>query len=155
MYLGVHISSDLTWSAQASALVKKTTGKLYHLRRLRKHTKSPALLKAFYSATVESVLTSSITAWYGNCSITDRKRLTRVIKAAERTTRTTLPHLEDIYLRRCRAKATKIMKDSSHPGHHLFTWLPSGRRMRHIAAKTERMKNSFFPQAIRALENAI
>ena len=96
-YLGVHISGDLTWSAHVSALIKRTQGTLFHLRRLRKHTKSPALLKAFYSATVESVLANSITSWYGNCSGQDRKRLTRVIKAAERTTRSTLPRLEDIY----------------------------------------------------------
>ena len=149
--LGVHISGDLTWSAHVSALIKRTQGTLFHLRRLRKHTKSPALLKAFYSATVESVLANSITSWYGNCSGQDRKRLTRVIKAAERTTRSTLPRLEDIYSKRCRAKAERIMKDSSHPDHHMFEWLRSGRRLRHLAARTERLKNSFFPQAIRAL----
>jgi len=29
--------------------------------------------RAFYAAAIESVLTGSITAWYGSCSATDRR----------------------------------------------------------------------------------
>ncbi len=45
----------------------------------------------------------------------------------------------------------KILKDSTHPGNHLFCLLPSGRRFRSMMAKTERLRRSFFPQAIRLL----
>ncbi len=41
--------------------------------------------------------------------------------------------------------------DSNHPGNHLFRLLPSGRRYRSLMAKTERLRKSFFPQAIRLL----
>ena len=55
-----------------------------------------------------------------------------------------LPYLENIarscYLRR----ANNILKDSSHPAHHLFTLLPSGRRYRSSRARTTRLKDSFF-----------
>jgi len=49
------------------------------------------------------------------------------------------------------SRAAKILKDSTHPGNHLFCLLPSGRRFRSMMAKTERLRKSFFPQAIRLL----
>ncbi len=47
-------------------------------------------------------------------------------------------------------KSVKITKD---PGNCLFTLLPSGKRFRSLMAKTERLRRSFFPQAIR-LQNS-
>uniref|UniRef100_A0AAZ3RIU3 Uncharacterized protein n=1 Tax=Oncorhynchus tshawytscha TaxID=74940 RepID=A0AAZ3RIU3_ONCTS len=33
------------------------------------------ILKRFYSCTIDSILTGCITAWYGNCSASDRKAM--------------------------------------------------------------------------------
>ncbi len=60
-----------------------------------------------------------------------------------------LPSLRDIYTRRCTRKARRIIKDSSHPSHRLLSLLPSGRRFRSIRSRTSRLRDSFFPQAIR------
>ncbi len=49
---------------------------------------------------------------------------------------------------RCKSRAVKIIKDSNHPGNHLFILLPSGKRFRNMMAKTERLRRSFFPQAM-------
>ncbi len=57
------------------------------------------------------------------------------------------------YLKRCRSRAVKIIKDSNHPGNCLFTLLPSGKRFRSLIAKTERLRRSFFPKAIRLLNS--
>ncbi|KAI3366924.1 hypothetical protein L3Q82_009569, partial [Scortum barcoo] len=46
---------------------------------------------------------------------TVRQALQRVVKAAQHITRTELPSMEDLYTQRCRRKATKIIKDPSHP----------------------------------------
>ncbi len=81
----------------------------------------------------------------------DCKALQRVVRLAERISGSTLPSLQGIYLKRCRSRAAKITKDSNHPGNHLFRLLPSGRRYRSLMAKTERLRKSFFPQAIRLL----
>ncbi len=62
------------------------------------------------------------------------------------------PLSQDIYLKRCRSRAVKIIKDSNHPGNCLFTLLPSGKRFRSLMAKTERLR-SFFLQAIRLLNS--
>lgn len=153
-YLGVLISEDLAWTLHTSTLIKKARQRLFHLRRLRKFKVSSKLLVTFYTATVGSVLSASITAWYGSCSSQDRKALQRVIRCAERITRTALPGLQDIYTQRCKSRAGRIIRDTHHPNHKLFAWLPSGKRLRSIRARTERLKRSFFPQATRILNSS-
>ncbi len=64
-----------------------------------------------------------------------------------------LPSLQDIYTRRCTRKARRIIKDSSHPAHRLLSLLPSGRRLRSIRSRTSRLRDSFFPQAIRLMNS--
>ncbi len=109
--------------------------------------------ETFYSGTIESVLTQCISVWYNNATNQDCKALQRVVRLAERISGSTLPSLQGIYLKRCRSRAAKIIKDSNHPGNHLFILLPSGRRYRSMLAKTERLRRSFFPQAIRLLNS--
>ncbi len=151
--LGVNISEDLTWTAHIQTQVKKARQRLYHLRQLRKFRVSPTILKTFYAGTIESVLTQCISVWYGNSSSQDCKALQRVVRLAERISGSALPSLQDIYLKRCRSRAVKIIKDSNHPGNCLFTLLPSGKRFRSLMAKTERLRRSFFPKAIRLLNS--
>ncbi|KAI3373857.1 hypothetical protein L3Q82_022429 [Scortum barcoo] len=93
-------------------------------------TWTQGLLCRFYRCTIESILTGCITAWYSSCTALNRKALQRVVKAAQHITRTELPSMEDLYTQRCRKKATKIIKDPSHPSYKLFCLLPSGRRSR-------------------------
>ncbi len=49
------------------------------LRRLKRASLPPPILTTFYRGTIESVLTSCITVWYGNCSAADRKTLQRTV----------------------------------------------------------------------------
>uniref|UniRef100_A0A3B1K8G0 Reverse transcriptase domain-containing protein n=1 Tax=Astyanax mexicanus TaxID=7994 RepID=A0A3B1K8G0_ASTMX len=150
-YLGIHISEDFTWTLNTTQLVKKAQQRLYFLRRLRKFRMSPKILCNFYSCVIESLLTNCITVWYGNTTATDRTRLQRVVKTAERIIRTPLPSLQSIYHQRVLRRAASILKDSTHPQQGLFTLLPSGQRYRSVKCKTTRLKNSFFPTATRLL----
>ncbi len=59
----------------------------------------------------------------------------------------------NIFLARCSSKTNSIMKDPTHPSHSLFQLLPSGRRYRSLRARSARLLNSFFPQAVRALNS--
>ncbi len=145
-YLGVNISEDLTWTTHIQTQVKKARQRLYHLRQLRKFRVSPTILKTFYAGTIESVLTQCISVWYGNSSSQDCKALQRVVRLAERISGSALPSLQDIYLKRCRGRAVKIIKDSNHPGNCLFTRLPSGKCFRCLMAKTERLRRSSSPR---------
>ncbi len=152
-FLGVHITEDLTWSAHTDAVLKKAHQRLFFLRRLRKFGTSPSILRSFYTCTVESILTGCITAWFGNSTVGNRRALQRVVRTARHIVGGELPSLQDIYTRRCTRKAWRIIKDSSHPSHSLLSLLPSGRRFRSIRSRTSRLRDSFFPQAIRLMNS--
>ena len=100
-------------------------------------------LKKLYSCTIESILTGCITAWYGNCSASDRKALQRVVRMAQYITGAKLPAIQDLYTRRCQRKALNIFKDSSHPSHRLFALLPHGKRYRSAKSRSKRLLNRF------------
>ncbi|KAI3376027.1 hypothetical protein L3Q82_016559 [Scortum barcoo] len=46
-------------------------------------------------------------------------------------------------------RASCIMKDPTHTAHALFVPLPSGRRLWSIKSRTTRLRNSFFPEAMK------
>ena len=150
-YLGVHLTKDLSWSMHTDALVKKSRQRMYHLRRLSTFGVSPLALRNFYTCTIESILTGSITAWHGNCTVQDQKALQRVVKTAGRITGGVLPSIQDIYTRRCRSKTRRILEDNSHPAHGLFQLLKSGKRYQSLKSSQERHRKSFYPSAIRIL----
>ncbi len=132
---------------------QESQAKTVHLRHLRKFRVSPAILKTFYSGAIESVLTQCISVWYSNATNQDYKALQRVVRLAECISVSALPSVQDIYFKSCKSRAVKIIKDSNHPGNRLFILLPSGKRFRSMMAKTERLRRSFFPQAIRLLNS--
>lgn len=152
-FLGVHLTENLTWSLNTSHTAKKAQQRLYFLRRQRKAHLSPPILTMFYRGTIESILSSCITAWFGNCTVSDRKTLQRIVRTAEKIIGVSLPSITDIYTSRCIRKATSIVDDPTHPSHTLFTLLPSGKRYRSIRSLTTRLCNSFFPHAIRLLNS--
>ncbi|KAI4894559.1 hypothetical protein NFI96_004456 [Prochilodus magdalenae] len=126
-FLGVHLAEDLTWSLNTSTITKKAQQRLYFLRRLRKAHLPPPILTTFYRGTIESILSSCITAWFGNCTASDRKSLQRVVRTAEKIIGVSLPTITDIYTTRCIRKTTSIVDDHTHSSHTLFTLLPSGK----------------------------
>ncbi|KAK1791023.1 hypothetical protein P4O66_002073 [Electrophorus voltai] len=150
-YLGVHISQDLSWSRHTNSLAKKACQHLYHLRRLRDFRLPSKVLRNFYTCTTESILTGNITAWFGNSTKQDRQAFQRVVRSAERIIHTELPDLQTIYYKQCQTKARRIVKDPTHPNNKIFSLLRSGRRFRSLKTNTERLKRSFFSQAIQAL----
>ncbi|KAK3530269.1 hypothetical protein QTP86_022420, partial [Hemibagrus guttatus] len=67
-FLNVHLAEDLTWSLKTSSITKKAQQHLYFLQRLRKAHLTTLILSTFYRGTIESILSSCITAWFGNCT---------------------------------------------------------------------------------------
>ncbi len=152
-FLCVHITEDLTGSDHTDAVLKKAHQHLFFLRRLRKFEMSLSILRSFYSCTVESILTSCITAWFGNSTAGNRKALQRVVRTARHIVEGELPSPQDIYTRQCIRKARRIIKDSSYPSHRLLSLHPSGRHLRSIRSHSSWLRDSFFPQAIRLMNN--
>ncbi|KAK3529355.1 hypothetical protein QTP70_029327 [Hemibagrus guttatus] len=59
--------------------------------------------------TIESILSSCTTAWFGNCTVSDRKTLQRIVRSAEKVIGVSLPFIMDIYSTRCIRKANSIV----------------------------------------------
>ncbi len=83
----------------------------------------------------------------------ERGKIQRTVNTAAKIIGAPLPSILDIFLTRCSSKAKSIVEDPTHPSHSLFQLLPSGRRYRSIRARSARLLNSFFPQAVRALNS--
>ncbi|KAI4876984.1 hypothetical protein NFI96_002431 [Prochilodus magdalenae] len=129
-FLCVHITEELTWTEHTTQVVKKAQQRLFFLRWLKRFGMDPRILRTFYTCTVESILTGSITTWYESCTAIERKALQRVVRTAQYITGVQLPNLLDLYTSCCLRKTRRILKDSTHPSHCLFSQLPSGRRFR-------------------------
>ena len=108
-----------------------------------------------YSCTIESVLTGCITTWYGNCSVSDRKALQRVMRTSQYITGAKRPDIQDLYTRLCQRKAQKLVKDSSHQSHRLFSLLLHDKRHRSVKSKSKRVLNSFYLQAISIYHSSV
>ncbi len=152
-FLGVHITEDLSWTNNTAALAKKAQQRLYFLRKLRRARAQTPIMFTFYRGTIESILTSCITVWYGACNASCRKSLQRIVRAAEKIVGVSLPSLQNIYSTRLTRKALSIAGDPTHPAHSFFSLLPSGRRLRSLQAMTSRLKDSFIHQAVRKLNS--
>ena len=150
-FLGTTISNDLSWSAHVALTCKKAHQRLYFLRQLKKFKVNEALLVQFFRSVIESVLTFSCTAWYGSTTKEEKDSLQSIVKTAAKIIGCSLPFLSEIYDDRVVRRAKSVLTDPSHPGYNLFKLLPSGKRYRCHRARTERLKCSFFPTAIRAL----
>ena len=64
-FLGIHITSNLSWSLHARCICKKGQQRLYVLRCLKKFHMKPEILVNFYRSIIESIVTGSIMVWFG------------------------------------------------------------------------------------------
>ena len=85
-FLGVHITDKLKWTTNTDSVMKKVQKSFFNLRRIKTFVLSPKTLTNFYRCTIESILSSCIIAWYGNCTARNRKALQRVVRSAQRIT---------------------------------------------------------------------
>ena len=137
-FLCVHITKELSQSTQINTVVKRAPQLLFPLQRLERFGMGPQILKKSYSCTIKSILTGCITAWYGSCLASDRKALQRVVYQY-------IPVNQDLYNRQCQRKALKIVKDSSHPSHRVFSLLPHGKRYRCTKAGNKQDPEQLLP----------
>uniref|UniRef100_A0AAV2IZW3 Uncharacterized protein n=1 Tax=Knipowitschia caucasica TaxID=637954 RepID=A0AAV2IZW3_KNICA len=54
------------------------------------------MLVQFYTAIIESILTSSITVWFAGATVRDKQRLQRIVRSAEEVIGRSLPSLQDL-----------------------------------------------------------
>ena len=148
-FLGSMISHDLKWEANTSDIISKCHQRLYFLRKLKKFGVGKDTLLNFYRATIESILTFSITSWFTSLTEFDKNRLSRIVFTSSKIIGTDLNSIDSIYQARSARKIRSILASTDHPAKCLFDTLPSGRRFRSIPARTNRFKNSFYVSAVR------
>ncbi|KAK1790105.1 hypothetical protein P4O66_002411 [Electrophorus voltai] len=102
-FLGGHLAENLTWTLNISSITKR--------------------------AQQQSILSSCIITWFGNCTAFGRKTLQRIVRTAEKIIGVSLPSITDIYTTCCIRKTTSIVGDPTDPSHKLFTLLPSGKSL--------------------------
>ena len=61
--MGSILSQDLKWELNISSLTKKAHQRMYFRRQLKKLNLPKTMMVHFYTAIIESILTSSITIW--------------------------------------------------------------------------------------------
>ena len=120
-FLGTIISSTLKWEDNIT-IIKKAHQRLFFLCQLKKFGVACKGMQQFYRTTIESVLTFSITVWYGN-SVQQRMQLDRIVHTASKIR---LPPISDIYEPRIHRRGLTILQVKSHPANSLFNSLPSG-----------------------------
>ncbi|KAK0136455.1 hypothetical protein N1851_027436 [Merluccius polli] len=136
--LGVTVANDLSWRTNITSAVGKAQQRLFYLRKLKRAKHPQGLMVNFYHCAVD-------------CTRAEQEALHRVVKAAGRIIGKSLPEISTVFTSRCLHRVNNILQDQFHPAHHLFQRLPSGRRYRSIPSRTSRLTNSFYPQAIRLL----
>lgn len=145
-YLGVVLDHKLKWDQHTEQMAKKGQQRLYFLKKLVTFGVDKKMLKMFYSAFVESVLTFCIVCWFGSATEAQKHSLRKIITTASKIQGVCLNSLQDIYNSRLVDKAKILLSYPKHPLFNAFELLPSGRRYRHPALTKNRTKQSFVPQ---------
>ncbi len=121
---GMEAQVSLTVAFSSSALLGLVSlHLLYFLRKLRRARAPTPIMCTFYRGTIESILPSCITVWYGACNASCRKSLQRIVRAAEKIIGVSLPSLQDIYSTHLTRKDLCIAGDPTHPTHSFFSLL--------------------------------
>ena len=129
-------------------MYRKAHQRLYLLRKLRSFGVGSHVLESVYRCLVENVLYFNIVTWYGNLSVKNRARLTRVVNTASKSIGAKQKQLCDQYhLSVCR-KSVSILHDKTHPLNFCLQHLPSGRRLKVSLAKNNYYKKSFIHTSV-------
>ena len=132
-------------------LCKKGQQRLFCLTRLATFQVDKSLMKLFYSAFIESVISFSIICWYGNLNIKSKNQLGRIVKTASKIAGVNFDSLDHVFQKQVLKKAKSIRMDNSHPLSSEYRLLPSGLRLKVPVATKNRYKFSFVPVSIQAL----
>ena len=150
-YLGTIIDDKFNFTQNVQAIHKKVHFRVFFLRQLRKLHLDDSILKLFYTSVIQSVISFSITCWFGNSTQEATNRLNRVIETCKRLGASNASTLKDIYEKCVLQRTVVIRADTSHPLSSQYQLLPSGRRLRSIKCRTTRYSNTFIPASIKAL----
>ena len=153
-YLGTIIDDKLRWDENTTNLYKKGQQRLYFLRKLETYmsTETSCL---FHDSFVKSVMTFGLICWWGNLSVKNRAKLSKLQTISCKIVGCSTPDssLQKLYNMITIQMAKKIISDPTHFLHAKYDLLPSGRRHRMPAVRTQRAMKSFIPYSIKLLNH--
>ncbi len=152
-YLGTAIDNGFNFNSNVEAIYKKVNSRMHFMRKLKKIKIDTKIMELFYTAVVQSVISFSITCWYGNCSSDSKNKLTRLIKNCAKLGVKNINSLMDIYRKFSLQRCEVIINDVTHPLNGHYQKLPSGKRLRSSKCRTARLCKSFVPASIRILNS--
>ncbi len=100
--------SSLKWDDNSICIIKKAHQRLFFLHQLKTFGVSREGMLQFYRAATESVLTFSISVWYGHSPAQQRKQLDGTVHVAPKTISWKLTPIFDIY--EIQRKGLKILQ---------------------------------------------
>jgi hypothetical protein len=141
----------LTWSKHINTVLKRAQ---QNLSPSKKICHGSQILKKFYSYTIESILTGSITSWYGNCSASDHKALQGVVRTLSTSLGPSFLPSKTYMLSSVWGRPKKLSKTpvTQVIECSLCYCTASGSGAPSLGPKGS-LINSFYPQAIRLLNN--
>lgn len=146
-YLGTIFDNLLKFSANTEEILRKCHQRMYLLRKLNSFGVSTHIMMTFYYAFLESIMTFSMTCWFHSLSVQHRNRLQSTASVCSKIIGLPVRTLSQVFNQQALSQAAKIISDPSHILHSAFQWLPSGRRLRCTACRTERRRATFVPKA--------
>ena len=154
-YLGTIIDDKLRWDENTTNLYKKGQQRLYFLRKLNALHVDRNILSLFHDSFVKSVMTFGLICWWGNLSVKNRAKLSKLHTISCKIVGCSTPDssLQKLYNMRTIQMAKKIISDPTHFLHAKYDLLPSGRRHRMPAVRTQRAMKSFIPSSIKLLNH--
>ncbi len=152
-YLGTIFDHLLKFSSNTEEILRRCQQRQYLLRKLSSFGVCKDILLSFYYSFIESIVTFSITCWFQSVSLQNRNRLQSVVTVCSKIIDLSVRSLTQIYDQQTLRLASKIIKDPSHVLHSAFEWLPSGRRLRCPACRTQRRRATFVPKAMLLLNS--
>ena len=150
-YLGTIFDDKLSWDENTNAVVKNCTQRMYYLRKLNSFNVDRTIMKLFYSAFIESVLSFSFICCYFHLTVKNKKSLQGVVNTCSNVIGDKQRALTLFCEQQIVRKARSIIANPSHKLNSKFKLLPLGRRYDVRLSRTNRRKFTFVPVAINLL----
>ena len=148
------IDNKFNFNLNADQVYKKGMSPLYFVRQLRKLKIDDEIMNLFYTSIVESVISFSIVCLFGNCNAQAKAKLDRIVNNCEKLGVSNVVPLTEIYSKCAIQRSKAIYNDQNHPLNNCYEYLPSGRRLRSIRARTSRYSKSFVPSSVTIVNKA-
>jgi hypothetical protein len=152
-YLGVLISSDLTWSEHVNNLFTKCRKLTFYIKRLRTYRVPNTVIWRFVDSCVLPLILYCSPVIFPSLLKKDFILLRRLFKMISRVSGIQYSSLCDVVIKRhfiaCRRLANNVLSDIQHPLHNSLSASRSQRPLRSnfrlLSARTTSYKNSIIP----------